>query len=899
MFRCLFLLFFCIPSVHAQLTVTTVVGGAVRSGVSAKNVQLSGTAGITYDPAGNLVFCEHHVVRRINPDGTIQTIAGIGTSGFSGDGGLATQATLTFPASPQYDSKGNLYLVDGGTRIRRIDPSGVITTAIGTGIGGELGADGPPSMAQTAGSSLAIGPDDSLYFSGQADIRRLTPDGSIQVINTGTNPSCSGLNPQPCAPYALTFDSHGNLYFVESFQDVIAPHYLSYIRRISSDGTVAQFAGFGTSGDGAPALHTAFYGISAIAFDAAGNLYVAQTMDTSHTPGFVMAGNTQNDSVIRRIAASDGTVTTVAGAATAPTPLEGPALQAYLSYVSGFAANSDGSLVLSCTNTIGLLTTQSTIQLLAGRTFQPPPDGVKAAGEAWLSLPASAVMAGSRSGNFYFADRCMIRKVDTAGILSTVAGTGNCATSVPKSYGNTIDLPGVNAIALDSHDNIYAAMEGAIYSLGSGSTLSAINGISFPAALAVDSQDRVYVVTFGSELYRIAPDHSVTTLKWDPLPIGFQWLISPAISIDNSDHVYLRNRYPLDGGLIVYRFTPDGSGSPVANLGPFPNPGFAVDAFGDVWYIAFSTLEHVRPSSAPVAMNEPCCGYSGDGGAVVGARFQLYPGGTLMNDSSGNIYVLDAANAAIRKISGTVPPKAPAISSVGIVNAASLLGGTIAPGELISIFGSNFLGSGLDVNPPQNNSIPATIANLRVLFSGSDQSAAFGAITAATANQINVFVPYEIAGSTSLNITVYADYLGSAAVSVPVAQSAFGLSTANASGSGQGAILNQDGSYNSDSNPAAAGSIVSLFGTGEGLTTPALPDGALVISTPYSKPNASVTVTIGGQPANVTYAGAAPFLPTGVLQINAQIPDGVTGDAPVLVSVGGISTSRNVTVAVK
>jgi uncharacterized protein (TIGR03437 family) len=160
-------------------------------------------------------------------------------------------------------------------------------------------------------------------------------------------------------------------------------------------------------------------------------------------------------------------------------------------------------------------------------------------------------------------------------------------------------------------------------------------------------------------------------------------------------------------------------------------------------------------------------------------------------------------------------------------------------------------------------------------------------------------VPYEIAGNTSVTISVSADYVGSSSITLPVAQSAFGLSTADASGSGQGAILNQDGSYNSDSNPAPVGSVVSLFGTGEGLTTPALPDGALVISTPYSIPNETVTITVGGQPTDVLYAGAAPFLPTGVLQINARIPAGVTGDAPVLVSIGGISTSRKVTVAVK
>lgn len=144
------------------------------------------------------------------------------------------------------------------------------------------------------------------------------------------------------------------------------------------------------------------------------------------------------------------------------------------------------------------------------------------------------------------------------------------------------------------------------------------------------------------------------------------------------------------------------------------------------------------------------------------------------------------------------------------------------------------------------------------------------------------------------------DSVTSQPVTVPVAPAAFGLSTADGSGTGQGAILNQDGSYNSASNPAARGTIVTLFGTGEGVTSPALPDGALEISTPYSAPTLPVTVKFGDQTAQVPYAGAAPFLPTGVFQIDAAIPMEVApGNVPISVSIGGIATTRDVTVAVK
>ncbi|HEX5229807.1 MAG TPA: hypothetical protein VFW44_18975, partial [Bryobacteraceae bacterium] len=597
-----------------------------------------------------------------------------------------------------------------------------------------------------------------------------------------------------------------------------------------------------------------------------------------------------------------------AGAATAPTPLEGPAMQAYLGMVSGLVTNSDGSLAFSSTNTIGLLTLKSTIQVLAGRSFQPPSDGQLAA-DSWLSLPLSVVIAAGRSDNFYFADHCMIRKIGTDGLLATVAGTGNCAFSMPATFGPGIDLPPIAALAVDSKEHIFASTGPNLYSFAADGTISKVTITNLWAqALAFDSQDRLYVVgNLGAG--RVDPDGTVEALVWRP--VAQNWAPAPAVAIDASDNVYLLNFYGFSSPTfpqILYRFTPAGIVNAAIAL-TFPNVPFGLDGEGGIWFVdLFGALR--RGEVSPLGQSGPLAvelnqslgdhgGYSGDGGPLVGAEFELFSRSSVTSGSGGNIYVLDGGNAAIRKISGAAPAKTPAISTGGIVNAASLQGGAIAPGELVSIFGSNFLGSGIQVNSPQNNVVPASIANLRVFFSGSNGSGAYGSITAATPSQINVFVPYEIAGSTSATVTVDADYVASAAVSIRVAQSAFGLSTANASGSGQGAILNQDGSYNSDKNPAAPGSVVSLFGTGEGLTRPALPDGALVLSSPYSKPNAPVTVTIGGKSSDVIYAGAAPFLPTGVLQINAQIPQGISGDATVLVGIGGISTSRKVTVAVK
>lgn len=221
-------------SASGQILIDTFAGGHVVSGVSAQNVAFGIISGVTRDPGGNLVFCDSttNVIRRINADGTIQTIAGTGIPGFGGDGGPAIHALLNDPAYPRYDSAGDLYFLDTTNhRIRRIDTSGIITTVAGTGIQGTLGADGPATEAQIDYvTDLAVDTAGRVYFAEteQANLRRLTPSGKIEVYAL-----CS-----LCAPSiqtTLATDSSGNVYLSNQSQ----------IFRISSDGVVHNFAGFG------------------------------------------------------------------------------------------------------------------------------------------------------------------------------------------------------------------------------------------------------------------------------------------------------------------------------------------------------------------------------------------------------------------------------------------------------------------------------------------------------------------------------------------------------------------------------------------------------------------------------------------------------------------------------
>ncbi|HEY2014882.1 MAG TPA: hypothetical protein VGH38_15350, partial [Bryobacteraceae bacterium] len=154
-----------------------------------------------------------------------------------------------------------------------------------------------------------------------------------------------------------------------------------------------------------------------------------------------------------------------------------------------------------------------------------------------------------------------------------------------------------------------------------------------------------------------------------------------------------------------------------------------------------------------------------------------------------------------------------------------------------------------------------------------------------------------ISGSTASVAVIYQGQVSST-VSLGVVPAAPGVFTFNSSGTGLAAAVNQNGSVNDASHPAAAGSVVTLFATGAGQTNPAGQDG-LPGGTPLPLPVLPVTVTVGGQTATVQYAGASANAVAGIMQVNVQIPSGLTaGLAPVVVKVGSAVSQDGVTVSV-
>ena len=241
-----------------------------------------------------------------------------------------------------------------------------------------------------------------------------------------------------------------------------------------------------------------------------------------------------------------------------------------------------------------------------------------------------------------------------------------------------------------------------------------------------------------------------------------------------------------------------------------------------------------------------------------------------------------------------LPVEKPVVTAV--TNAASY-DSRIAPGQMVVVWGSH-------MGPDQaallqvdgNGMVSSAAGGVRVLFDGVPAPVVYGSAT-----QCSAVVPYYGAIRATTHVQVEYKGVRSDPLEVAVGATAPGLFSKDFSGKGQGAILNEDNvTLNSASAPGAAGSVVILWGTGEGITDPPGVDGRPAVDV-LPKPVAPVTVTIGGLPATVEYAGAAPGNMAGLFQINARVPKGVTpGDrVPVQVTVGGIASQDGVTVAVR
>jgi uncharacterized protein (TIGR03437 family) len=300
-------------------------------------------------------------------------------------------------------------------------------------------------------------------------------------------------------------------------------------------------------------------------------------------------------------------------------------------------------------------------------------------------------------------------------------------------------------------------------------------------------------------------------------------------------------------------------------------------ANGGNW-LSVAPTSGTEPSSLSVSVNPT--------GLTAGS----YTGTITISSSSQN-----GATAATVNVSLSVSA-APTPVVAAVANAASGFIGSVSPGEEVALYGSNFGPSTVVGATPTGGAYPTTLSNTEVLFDGTPAP-----VIAVTNGQINVMVPYGVSGRATTAVQV--SYLGvtSAPINYNVTTTVPGIYTLNQTGSGQGAILDQGLSVNGSNNPAAPGSVVAVYMTGEGITTPPSTTGQLAPTngTGLNTPVQNVTATVGGVAAQVQYAGSAPGLVYGVMQVNVQIPaNAPAGSLPIVITVGTTSTQNGVTVAV-
>ena len=238
----------------------------------------------------------------------------------------------------------------------------------------------------------------------------------------------------------------------------------------------------------------------------------------------------------------------------------------------------------------------------------------------------------------------------------------------------------------------------------------------------------------------------------------------------------------------------------------------------------------------------------------------------------------------------------PVIAAANLLNAASYAAGAVAPGEIVVLYGAQFGPADIATLQldPAGGKITSSLAGTQLLFDGIAAPVVY-----ALTGQSSFIVPYGVQNQPATTIQYVYQGAHSNSVQVPVTAVAPALLSADASGQGPGAILDQNYRLNNAANPARAGDVVLLYGIGAGAITPASPDGALVGAT-LPSPVAGVSVQIGGKNATVVYAGGAPGLTNALLQVNVQIPAGLApGPQPIVLKVGAVSSAATVTVAVQ
>jgi uncharacterized protein (TIGR03437 family) len=765
------------------------------------NAALNGPTGLAVDSANNIYICDtgNNLVRKVTPSGVITSVAGNGSPMYSGDGGPATRAGVA-PLAVAVDKAGDLFISEGA-RIREVSAAtGNITTIAGTGTPGYSGDNGPAAGAKIGGvTGLAIDTTGTLYLADYLAnvIRKIDTKNIITTIGgTGVAGYSGDGAPATTAqmvPYALAIDPAGTgLYLSEPLA--------STIRRIDfPTGRITIVAGsafqYGFAGDGQSGLSAILWGPYGVAVDSAKNLVIADTLNQR----------------VRKIAGTTGLVSTVAGTNPAGTLLNHP---------EGIGLDSKGNLNIADTgnNAVKQLTLNSGAMSTLPLYYAFNPEGV----------------AEDSAGNLYmnsegFAD-VYIYKYATSAQYSYVAGNGTGGFSGDNGQALKAMIGRATSIILDSSNSLYIADNG-------NSRVRKIDTTGFISTIAGNGSS-------GSS----GDGGKATSAGMDPFDITF----------DRSGNIYLADRTNNR----IRKFTPGGNISTVAGTGSagfsgdngpalsatLNSPtGVALDAAGNL-FIADAgnavlrkvTTDGMIHTVAGSGVQYP---FNGDGPAL---QQNLSPYRVAV-DSNGNVYVSDWANDRVRKL---VPVNAAALAIVSGNNQTGAVGTALRQKLTVMV-------TGTDNNPFAGAAVTfAVTSGIATLTPSAPQQTANDG-TASTAVTLGVTpgpvtVTATVAGlaTVTFSLTATAAAVTPAALTIVSGDQQSGIAgTALA----QKLVVKVTGS---DMNPFAGASVTFAVASGSATLNPSTPQQTAADGT------ASTSVTLGATVGAVSVTASVIGLPT-------------------------------------
>jgi sugar lactone lactonase YvrE len=450
--------------------------------------QLNYPWGLALDSAGNLFFAEtsNNTVRKIDTSGNISTVAGNGTAGYSGDGGQATSAQLNNPRGFTLDSAGDMYIADTlNHRVRKVDTSGIINTFAGNGTQGFTGDGGLATDAEIGNPRGLLVQGNRILISngGSAHIR--TVNLSTNIINSYAG-NIIGYDGDGNPPHLTDFDGPTGMLVTSTGSLLVADQFNARLREVSSTSTSTVAGSFGP--DNSKSTQSVLILPFNIGFDPSGNYYIAE----------------DGGQRIRMVNAGSGQITTIAGNGTSGYSGDGgPATQAQIYFPQGVAADGSGNVYIADAGngvirkvTGGIITTYATdptfadpVSMAADRAGNvyvsddascviykiAPPNGTVSvvAGNFTCGYNGDGIAATSAQlntnfgvavdikGNLYIGDTLnnRIRMVNKQGIISTIAGTGDCGFSGDGGSATSATICNPLGVAADTLGNVYFADE--------------------------------------------------------------------------------------------------------------------------------------------------------------------------------------------------------------------------------------------------------------------------------------------------------------------------------------------------------------------------------------------------------------------------------------------------------